>query len=280
MKRVKLGELLLNAGIIDQETLDKAIDLQKKTGEKFGRIIVELGIDEDKVLQLLADQLNLPYINLRNYELDTSITQLLPETYARRYRALVLGREGDRLLIGMVDPQDINAVDAISKIIKKPISLAIVSEITLLRILDRVYRRSHEISGFARELSEEILEGLIEQTPDDLFDEAQESDEQTPVVKLLNSLFRDAVQARASDIHIEPAETTLRIRFRVDGVLSENVLDDKRILNALIQRLKLRAHLDISEKRIPQDGRFNFKLKERLLMFVYPHCPQPMVNQL
>lgn len=259
--RIRLGELLLNAGVIDQETLDKAIDLQKKTGDKFGRIIVELGISEETVLQLLADQLRLPFINLNHYELDSALIDLLPETYARRYRALVLGMQQNNVLIGMVDPQDINAVDAISKMIRKPIQLAVVSEIALLKIMDRVYRRSHEISNFARELSEEMLEGVIQEARDELFDEEQENELQSPVVKLLNSLFRDAVQARASDIHIEPAEKSLRIRFRVDGVLSESVLDDKRILSALVQRLKLRANLDIAEKRLPQDGRFNFKIK-------------------
>lgn len=261
MNRVKLGELLLSKKIINQETLDKAIDLQKKTGEKFGRILVGLGVNENEILHLLANQLDLPFIDLWHYELDSSLVALLPETYARRYRALVLGRQDHNLIIGMVDPQDINAVDAISKLIKKTFKIAIVSEIALLSFFDRVYRHSHEISSFARELSEEILEGIAPEEKDDLFDEAQESDEQTPVVKLLNSLFRDAVQARASDIHIEPAEHCLRIRFRVDGVLSESVLDDKRILSALVQRLKLRAHLDIAEKRVPQDGRFNFKIK-------------------
>jgi MSHA biogenesis protein MshE len=261
MQRIKLGELLLAAGIINQEIFNKAIDIQKKTGDKFGHILIELGIVESDILKLLAEQLHIRYIDLAHYELDSSLTHLLPETYARRYRALVLNSDDEQhLIIGMTDPQDINAVDAISTLIKRPIKLAIVSEIALLKVLDRIYRRSHEISHFASELSEEMLDGFGNQATDDLFDESQESEDQSSVVKLLNSLFRDAVQARASDIHIEPDENLLRIRFRVDGVLSESVLDDKRILSALIQRLKLRSHLDISEKRIPQDGRFNFKI--------------------
>ena len=261
MKRIRLGELLLNAGLINQETLDKAIELQKKTGDKFGRILIGMGVvAEEVVLKLFADQLGVRYIDLDKYELDPNFTQLLPETYARRCRALVLGQKDGDLLVGMADPQDINAFDALSKILKRPLKLAVISELGLLSAMDRVYRRTQEITNFAHELSGEMIEEFTGKE-DELFDELQESDDQAPVVKLLNSLFHDAVQARASDIHIEPDEKSLRIRFRIDGILHENILDEKRIVSALIQRLKLRAHLDISEKRIPQDGRFNFKIK-------------------
>lgn len=261
MERIRLGELLFKEKLISQETLDKAIELQKKSGDKLGHILVGMGvISEEEVLQFIANQLNISHINLNHYEIDKNLTHLLPEIYARRYRALILGEEDGTLIVGMSDPQDINAFDAISKILKRPIKMAVVSELALLKVFDRVYRRTQEITHFAHELSDEILDEFKEQQ-DDLFDESQESEEQAPVVKLLNSLFHDAVQARASDIHIEPGEKTLRIRFRVDGILNENILDEKRILGALIQRLKLRAHLDIAEKRIPQDGRFNFKIK-------------------
>jgi MSHA biogenesis protein MshE len=252
---------LLKKGLITQEILDKAIELQKTTGDKFGRVLISMGVvAEEDVLKLFADQLQIEYVDLHHYELNASLIPLLPEIYARRFRALVLGQEGGSLIIGLADPQDINAFDELSKILKRPIKLAVVSELALLKVLDRVYRRTHEITHFAQELSEEMLDHYTV-LPDELFDEAQESADQSPVVKLLNSLFRDAVQARASDIHIEPDEKSLRIRFRVDGILHENILEDKRIISALIQRLKLRAHLDISEKRIPQDGRFNFKIK-------------------
>ncbi|MBL7480960.1 Flp pilus assembly complex ATPase component TadA [Legionella sp. 27fs60] len=261
MKRIRLGEILLNAGLINQETLDQAMELQKKTGDKFGRILINMGVvSEHDVLELFAKQLNIPYIDLDKYELSPEYTHLLPETYARRCRALVLGEKDGELLVGMADPQDITAFDAISKVLKKPLKLAVISEMSLLNAIDRIYRRTQEISTFAHELSGEMIEELSGKE-DELFDELQESDEQAPVVKLLNSLFHDAVQARASDIHIEPDEKSLRIRFRIDGQLHENILDEKRIVSALIQRLKLRAHLDISEKRIPQDGRFNFKIK-------------------
>lgn len=260
MARLKLGELLLKENIINKATLDKAIELQKASGEKFGRVLLNMGaLEEKELLQFIAHQLNIPYIDLTYYDVDLSLINLLPETYARRYRALVLARQGDDLLVGMVDPLDINALDTISNIIKQPLKTAIVSEDALLTVLDRVYRRTQEISHFAQELSSDMLDEYAQ--ADDLFDESDD-DERAPVVKLLNSLFRDAVQARASDIHIEPGEDVLRIRLRIDGVLVENILDDKRIIRPLTQRLKIRAHLDISEQRIPQDGRFNFTVNQ------------------
>ncbi|AHE68376.1 GspE/PulE family protein [Legionella oakridgensis] len=263
MKRIRLGELLLKENLVTQATLDKASELQKQTGNKFGRILIEMGVvKEEELLKLLARQLDIPYIDLNFYEINSSLATLLPETYARRYRALVLERINKELLVGMADPLDINAFDAVSKILKQPIKMAVISESALLAAIDRIYRRTQEISHFAEELSGEMVEERTEKE-DELFDETIESEEQAPVVKLLNSLFRDAVQARASDIHIEPDEKSLRIRLRIDGVLNESILENKRILNALIQRLKLRAHLDISEKRIPQDGRFNFTIKGR-----------------
>lgn len=261
MKRVRLGELLLKENLTDQATLDKASELQRQTGKKFGRILIDMGaIQEEVLLRLLAKQLNVEYIDLNFFDIDQSLSALLPETYARRYRAIVLKKENNELVVGMADPLDINAFDALSRTLKQPVKMAVVSEIALISALDRIYRRTHEISHFAEELSGEMLEDIAIGT-DELFDETVESDTQAPVVKLLNSLFRDAVQARASDIHIEPSDKAVRLRFRIDGILNESILESKHILNALIQRLKLRAHLDISEKRIPQDGRFNFSIK-------------------
>lgn len=261
MKRILLGELLLKEGLITQEILDKAIELQKTTGDKLGHILVDIGaITEEEVLRFIAKQLNIAYVDLSRYEINKNLIHFLPEIYARRFRALILGEENGDLIVGMSDPQDINAFDALSKILQRPLKMVVVKELDLLKVFDRVYRHTQEITHFAHELSDEMLDEFKEQS-DDLFDESQENEDQAPVVKLLNSLFRDAVQARASDIHIEPGEKSLHIRFRIDGILNEHILDEKRIVAALVQRLKLRAHLDIAEKRIPQDGRFNFKTK-------------------
>lgn len=263
MRYKRLGELLLALGLIDQVNLDKAIEQQKKTGERLGQILISMGIiTEDELLKLLSKQLNIPFIDLLFHDINPMIVQLLPEIHAKEYNAIVLEEQHDgHLVVGMVDPMDLNAVDALSKILKKNIKTALISETILLNMFDRLYRRTSEIGNFAKELSSEMGDELIT-SRDHLFDETMEVDEQrAPVVKLLNSLFRDAVQAGASDIHIEPDQKTLRIRFRIDGVLNEYIFNEKRITAALIQRLKLRANLDISEHRVPLDGSFNFDIK-------------------
>lgn len=263
MKRIKLGELLIQENLIDQKILDTVLAEQKKTGEKFGHVLIRMGaITEKQLLELLAKQLGLEHVDLNFYEINPAVSNILPETYARRYRALIINIDGDILVVAMADPLDINAFDTIASITKHPLKIVIVDEAALTSALDRVYRRTQEISHFAKELSGDIAEELT--IADDLFEEGSADDERAPVVKLLNSLFRDAVQARASDIHIEPDEKVLRIRLRIDGLLNENILDDKRIVNALVQRLKLRAHLDIAERRVPQDGRFNFTVNNKL----------------
>ena len=261
MRHKDLGQLLLEARLINQETLDKALELQKKSNSKFGETLVSMGaVTENELLKLLSKQLNIPIIDLYFYDFDMSLVNLLPESYAREYNAIVLGRKTNALLVGIVDPMDINAIDAISRILKQPIATAIVGKTALLSIFNRVYRRTKEIVHFAKELSVELGEDL-DKSSDQLFDANEDvADSRAPVVKLLYSLFRDAIQANASDIHIEPDEHVLRIRYRIDGILNEYVFDEKRIAVALVQRLKLRANLDISEHRSPQDGNFSFEM--------------------
>lgn len=260
----RLGEFLIDAKLVDQASLDKALALQKKNGQRLGQILINMGIiTEEELANILSKYLNIPFIDLLYYELDPEMVKLLPEIYAKEYNAIVLEQSNGNLLVGMDDPVDLNAIDAIAKILKKPIKIALVGENALLNLFDRIYRRTSEISNFAKELSSEIGDE-INKSGDNLFDETAEILEQrAPVVKLLNSLFRDALQAGASDIHIEPDQKTLRIRFRIDGVLNEYIFNEKRITAALIQRLKLRANLDISEHRIPLDGSFNFDIRGR-----------------
>jgi len=185
----------------------------------------------------------------------------LPETQARRHRAIVLDEINHSYLVGMVDPSDILALDDISKILKKPIRQAIVKENDVLRVFDQVYRHTDEISSRASELHDDLLgvDDRLSNDDDDDDDEAAAANE-APVVRLLESIFKDAIQVRASDIHIEPDEEVLRIRQRVDGVLNEYVMKEKRIVGALVLRLKLMAKLNISEKRLPQDGRFQLNI--------------------
>ena len=257
-KRIRIGDLLVEHKLISEGQLNAALADQKTTGRKLGQVLIENGyVSEDKFLDFLSRQLEIPYIDLKHYKYQKDVVRLLPETLARRYRAIVLMDRKTGLLVGMVDPSDIFAYDDIHKILKRPMSLALVREQDLLMAMDTVYRREDEISSLAEELDEELSETDI-----DLDQLAQSDDvENAPVVRLLQTIFEDAMQVKASDIHIEPDEKVLRIRMRIDGVLNEQVMNEKRIVAALVSRLKLMSGLNISEKRLPQDGRFHIKIK-------------------
>ncbi|MEX1199130.1 MAG: GspE/PulE family protein [Pseudohongiellaceae bacterium] len=261
-QKLRIGDLLVQNGEITEEQLQQALEKQKGTGLRLGRTLINLGyVEEERFLEFLSEQLNIPFIDLRRYRFDVSAVQRLPETQARRYRVIVLNEKNGEYLVGMADPTDIYAFDALERILQQPVQQAVVRESELLNTLDQVYRRTDEIAGYAEELEEELSEGqfdLASLTPD-----AEDND--APVVKLLQSIFQDAVQVRASDIHIEPDENVLRIRQRVDGVLQEQIVKERRIAPALVLRLKLMSGLDISERRLPQDGRFSLKVKDRKL---------------
>jgi MSHA biogenesis protein MshE len=260
-KKIRIGDLLIANKVISQQQLDTALADQKKSGRKLGRVLVENGfLSEDQLLVFLSQQLNVPYIDLRRYNYKPETVRMIPETYARRFRAIALEYNRESLLVGMADPTDIFAYDELSRVLRRPLRFAVVKESELLKTIDRVYRRTSEITDLAQELQQE----LNAQSSVDLTALAEaEGITDAPVVKLLQSLFEDAVQVNASDIHIEPEEKELRIRFRLDGVLRVQTVADRRIASALVSRVKLMAGLDISEKRLPQDGRTNVRIREK-----------------
>ncbi len=258
-KKIRLGDLLVNSKLISQAQLEQALSDQKKSGQKLGRVLISDGyLTEDQMLEALSQQLKIPFVDLLHYKFNPDVIKLIPEIQSRRFRAVALSTDNSGVLIGMADPTNIFAYDEISRILNKPIKLAVVREIDLLKTIDTVYRKTDQISGFAEQLNDELTESDI-----DLGALLADADvAEAPVVKLLHSLFEDAIQIKASDIHIEPDEKVIRIRQRVDGVLQEHIMDEIRIAPALVLRLKLMAGLDISEKRLPQDGRFSLKVKE------------------
>ncbi len=257
-QKVRIGDMLVAHKVISEQQLEDALNEQRHSGRKLGRVLIDLGfISEDQLLDFLSRQLSIPVVDLRHYNFSPDTVRKLPETYARRYRAIVLSDAADAMLVGMVDPTDIFAYDELSRILKRPIKQALVRESDLLRAIDTVYRRTEEIFSLAEELGEELSLGDYDLAR--LLEE--EGDADVPVARLLRSMFEDAVQVHASDIHIEPDEAVLRIRQRIDGVLQEQIIEERRIAPALVTRLKLMSGLDISEKRLPQDGRFNIRVK-------------------
>ncbi len=260
-KKIRIGELLVDNHVISEAQLQSALAEQKKSGLKLGRQLIEAGyLDEDKFLSFLSQQLDIPNVDLARYELRSSDVSLLPETYARRFRAIVLDVKDDVALVGMADPTNIFAMDEIERILKLSLEPAVVRESELLAAIDRSYRKTSEIHSLAEELHEE-LDSASGFDLAKMGESGEEND--AAVVRLLKSIFEDAVQVGTSDIHIEPDEHCLRIRQRIDGVLHEQVMKEARIASALVLRLKLMSGLNISERRLPQDGRFNIRVQSR-----------------
>ncbi|WP_108649173.1 GspE/PulE family protein [Dongshaea marina] len=257
----RLGDLLVEEEIISQEQLDLALQQQKQTGRKLGASLVDLGfIGEQQLDEFLAQQLSIPLFNLNHLTIDPKVVELLPEVFARRHRALAINDDGEHVTVAMSDPADLRALDLVyHELSPREVQFGVASEGQILEAFDRYYRRTKEIESFAEQLQEEYSQ--TEDLTLGLLDDTVEEEGEATVAKLLRTLFEDAVQVGASDIHIEPDENKLRIRQRVDGVLHENVLNEVQIASAVVSRLKLVANLDISERRMPQDGRFNIKIR-------------------
>lgn len=262
MKRIKvrLGDLLVEKKLISENQLQSALAEQRNSGRKLGRVLIDSGyVDEEAMLTTLSTQIGIPYVDLLTFELNPQLVRRLPETDARRYRALILKETDQGLLVAMGDPTDIYNYDAVVKVLKCPIELAAVREKELLSSIDRMYSSSEKLNSLASEVGRDMTESAV--NLDRLIAVSSKSD--APVVRLIQSVFDSAVKSNASDIHIEPDENLLRIRRRIDGILHEQVLDEKNITSALVSRLKLMANADISEHRLPQDGRFTANVKDR-----------------
>ncbi len=260
-QKIRLGDLLVEQKVISSADLDVALAAQKKSGRRLGRIIVESGLaGENDIAQALARQLTIPFVDLRKFNPDQAILQLLPETQARRFRAIPLARRDGEIFVGMADPTDLFAYDEVARLIQEGIQLAVVAEGDLLSAIDRLYRRTDDIHGLTEELARDMGDNEASIIGLEALGEGQAD---APVVRLLQTLFEDALQVNASDLHIEPQEKQLVIRFRIDGVLHPQTEADLKIAPALALRLKIVSGLDISEKRLPQDGRFAVKVRGR-----------------
>ena len=260
--RSRVGEMLVEEGVISHTALQTALETQKRDGGKLGKTLVDLGlIEETEFLKRFAKELNIPLIDLKSYQIDTDLVPLLPESVARRHQVIVCSRDSKGLWVGMVDPTDLFAMDELTHILKQTLQFALVGESQIAKSLDLGYRGLEQIQEQAIALEEELgratftLEGMGQ----------AEMAVDAPVVRILRSLFEEAVRLNASDIHIEPDQDVLRLRKRIDGVLQEQVVQEQRIAPALVSKIKLMAGLEIAEKRRPQDGRFSITVKNHSL---------------
>ncbi|ABM61120.1 GspE/PulE family protein [Halorhodospira halophila] len=260
-QKIRLGDLLIKRGVITQAQMQQALEAQKQSGRKLGAQLIAMDfVTEDRILAELSQQLDVPWVNPNDYWVDPDVASKLPESYARRFSALILEETETDFLVAMADPSDLIAYDEITRVLRCPVRLAVAREKTLQELINLVYRRTDEISNIAEELGREIT------SADDIDLSTLpvgEGGASAPVVRLLQSLFEDAVQVGASDIHIEPDEQSLRIRIRRDGVLQEQLFRQRNIHAAMVSLLKLMCGLNITERRLPQDGRFQVRVHGR-----------------
>jgi type IV pilus assembly protein PilB len=254
----QLGQILLEQGLISEDHLQRALGEHRNTPKSLGRVLIDLGyIRERDLVRALAEQVGLEFVDLTEYRIDPAATALLPEALCRRYRALPIGEEDGKLLVAMSDPANVYALDDIRTITGRDVRPVVATANDVEQSIQR-------FSGMG-----DRVEALATEAADALDTEAgvtvEAAVEDAPIVKLVQAIMTQAAADRASDVHIEPTETDVRVRFRVDGVLHEVMHSPKSIQGGLISRLKVMGDLNIAEKRIPQDGRVSLRVNNRSL---------------
>ncbi len=256
-----VGRLLIQAKLIDEATLQKAGQMQKNVGGGITGNLVKVGaITEEALLTFLSRHYNAPPVDLRSYEPDPAITRLLPGDVAIKFMALPVSRNGRRLTVAMANPTNIFAIDDIKFITGFEVEPHVAVESTLKKAIDRSYDNAGTMADVMKNFEDDL--SVVEEEEVET-DQLYAGAEEAPIVKLVNSLIADAVRKGASDIHIEPYEKTMRVRFRIDGVLQEMMAPPVKFKPAIISRLKIMADLDIAERRVPQDGRIKIKVINR-----------------
>jgi type IV pilus assembly protein PilB len=263
---VRLGEILLKESLITQEQLQKALEFQRANGGKLGSCLTKMGfITDDDITGVLSRQYGVPSINLKFYEIDPNVIKLIPQDTALRYQVIPLSRVGSVLTIAMTDPTNVFAMDDIKFMTGFNVEPVVASESAIGEAITRFYGGS---DGDNEELSK-MMKDLVEDEELELAADEAEMDaaslekaaEEAPIIKLVNLILTDSVKRGASDIHLEPYETEMRVRFRVDGMLQTVMSPPLRLKDAMTSRIKIMAKLDIAEKRLPQDGRIMIKYR-------------------
>jgi type IV pilus assembly protein PilB len=261
-KRKKIGQLLIEAGHIGEKELDIALTEQKKRGKRIGQVLIELGyLSEDKLLPVLGKQLKVPFVDLSKTEINPEVLKMVPEKICRKHNLVPISFDGKDLMIGMADPLQVFIIDEIQFQNQCEVIRAICSENQIADATDRLY-----VAGaMADALSAMADEGALES--DTAIDGLKKASEETPIIKLVNLIFTSAVQKGASDIHIEPDEGELRVRFRIDGTLLVSMNLQPEALPSVMSRVKILSGMDISERRIPQDGRIQMIILDKPIDF-------------
>ncbi len=272
--RENIIEILLKSKYLSSEQLEKALQIQKEKGTPLRNVLIEKGfISEEKLLSLLSDQLYIPILHITKYKFDPKITKLIPEHIARQYCLIPLSQLGNNLTVAMVDPLDIFALDDLKMLTGYNIDTVLSAQDEILRAIDIQYHlEAKEIQqiindNYYQQAGLESKDSELIKQEDIELSTAVEESEKAPIVQLVDLMLTQALKKRASDIHIEPEEQCLRIRYRVDGSLHDIFKIPRINQNAILARIKIISNLDITENRLPQDGRFKVKFEDREVDF-------------
>ncbi|WP_372594316.1 GspE/PulE family protein [Actinotalea sp.] len=249
----QLGDILLDDGLLTEAQLMAALDEQVIRGESLGRVLVDIGLlTESQLVRALASQVGMPFVELADYPVERAAVAMVPAALCRRYTVLPVAIQGGYLILAMADPGNVLAVDDTRTLSRLPVQSVVATRDDLLAAIDRYCRADDEIDDLTQALGEtqDPNDADLSQMGDVIEDDA-------PIVRFVNLLVTQAIQDRASDIHIEPAETDMRVRYRIDGVLHEMQRAPKQIQSGVISRLKIMSDIDIAERRKPQDGRMS-----------------------
>jgi type IV pilus assembly protein PilB len=256
-KAKQLGQILIEQGLITTAQLEQALDEHRKTPKSLGRVLIDLAmIKEADLVRALAEQVGLEFVDLSEYQIDPGSTVLLPEALARRYRAIPIGERDGKLLVAMSDPANVYALDDIRTITNRDVQPVVATANDVEQAIQKFGGMDGQVEALVSQAAERM------ESDDEQVEAALED---APIVKLVAAIMTQAVGDRASDVHIEPSERDVRVRFRVDGVLHEAMRSPKSIQGGLVSRLKVMADLNIAEKRVPQDGRIGMKVGGRQL---------------
>ena len=258
----KLGEILLKHNMITKEQLDKALKIQAKNPEKrIGEILIELKyIGEEELINALSLQFGIPVVDLKNYDLREDVINILPKEMIKKYKVIPINRFGNTLILAVDDPTDISAIDDIKFYTGYNIDIVIASSTAIKNTIDRIFDNISVLEDIENKFKLDDVEFEdIEEEEDADITKIEKQTKEGPVVKLVNHILTEAVSKRVSDIHIEPYEKNFRVRYRIDGVLHEYMKLPMKLKNAIVSRVKIMSHLNIAERRVPQDGRIKLK---------------------
>lgn len=249
-RKLRLGDILVSEGVIDSEQLNRALEEQRNTGSKLGDMLISMGLlTEEKLFSVLAEQFGIPYIDISTLFIDAKVPKLIPEALAKKHTAIPVKLDGNVITVVMNDPLDLLAQDDIRITTGMEVNVAISSKKDIHAAINRYYDTSEQAKRAIEEFNAQAIN--IEEDED-----VENSDvANAPIVRLVNTVISQAYKSKASDIHIEPYEKHLRIRLRIDGELRELMVQNKQMHMPLVTRIKIMAKLNISEKRVPQDGR-------------------------